>query len=76
MPRPQTPSRQSTSGPADRVPCPHCRQPQDFRAHMSGGNWGNTLETGMVCSCDHCGKHYTVAGVRPVVMVTLRQHNR
>jgi len=73
---PQTPSKKMTSGPSSRVPCPHCGQPQNFAEHIGSGDWGSTLERGMVCECDDCHRRYVIANVQQVTMVTLQQHNR
>ncbi len=78
MPNPPSlPPRQGvTQGPIHKVPCPHCGQPLDFRAHageeLGGTGWGEQgLETGAVVDCDHCSRKSRVAAVERITVVKL-----
>jgi len=59
MPPTQPFPRPTTQGTVQRgVPCPHCGEMMDFRAHAdetSGGKgWGEqALETGAIVECDN-----------------------
>jgi hypothetical protein len=66
----------STNGPVHAVPCPHCRQPMDFRPHVGGkgggGGWGDQgVEPGAKVDCDACGKTSKILGRREVTIITL-----
>jgi DNA-directed RNA polymerase subunit RPC12/RpoP len=66
----------ATQGAIHRVPCPHCGQCNDFRAHAdaeSGGvGWGEQgLEAGAKVDCDHCGRFSKVLAVEKVVIIKL-----
>lgn len=73
---PQTPPA-ATKGPVHKVPCPWCKHPMDFRAHvdesMGGVGWGDQgLERGARVDCDHCGKTSKVADVEKLTVITLQ----
>jgi len=58
----------------DSVPCPACKQSNDFRSiHQDlGGGYGMSgLEVGTRVSCDHCGHVSTVTGVFREPYITL-----
>ena len=63
------PTRQ---GPIDRVPCPWCGKPNDFRLLQEQ----MLLDTGHRCDCDYCHQSMEVAAIRPVVMVAVRQDHK
>jgi hypothetical protein len=66
-----------------RVPCPWCQKPNDFRvladnADKAGGisGWGSQgLENGAIVDCDHCGKFAKVIGIETVQVVKLTPVN-
>jgi hypothetical protein len=58
------------SGPINRVPCPHCGKPNDFRELQQQ----QLLDTGHEADCDHCGGLMTIAGIQPVTMITVRKN--
>lgn len=63
-----------TSGPIDRVPCPHCGYNLDFRElHIQDGT---TLYKGAEVSCEACNYLAIVKGVRPITLVTLEPTGR
>lgn len=57
----------TTQGPIDRVPCPHCGKPNNFKGHYE------MLDPGNVFACDHCKNPMQVAGVRDVKVILLRK---
>jgi len=66
----------TTRGTIDRVPCPWCGQPNNFRPladeEMGGVGWGNQgLEGGAIAECDHCHRRMKILAVQKAVMVTL-----
>lgn len=67
----------STQGPIAAVPCPHCGQKNDFRAHAdqeSGGTgWGEQgLERGATVDCDHCGKLSKIMAIDKITVIRLQ----
>jgi NAD-dependent SIR2 family protein deacetylase len=54
-------------GPIDRVPCPACGKPNNFR------RVDEMLEVGNLFTCDHCKKPMQIAGVRDVRFVAVRR---
>jgi hypothetical protein len=60
------------SGPINRVPCPHCGKPNDFRELQQQ----QLLDTGHSCDCDHCGGLMVVAAIQPITMITVRKSNQ
>lgn len=60
------------SGPINRVPCPHCGKPNDFRELQQQ----QLLDTGHSVDCDHCGGMMVVAAVQPITMITVRKSNQ
>lgn len=54
-------------GPIDRVPCPHCGKPNNFR------RTDEMLEVGNLFTCDYCKKPMQVCGVRDVRFVAVRK---
>jgi hypothetical protein len=74
--QPQKTAPAVTMGPVHKVPCPHCKQPMDFRAHVSaedgGAGWGDqVLETGVTIDCDHCDGQSKLLGKEKIVMIKL-----
>ncbi len=67
---PVPPSAKSSGGPSNAVRCAHCGKPSDFRPLLELG----VLETGAEVDCDHCGHMNQVVAVKPVTVVTIRQH--
>jgi len=65
MPPQQPPQVPLSTGPIDRVPCPHCGKPNNFR------RVDEMLETGNIFGCDHCKREMQVRGVRDVRMVAV-----
>lgn len=63
-PKPQT------NGTIDKVPCPHCGAPQDFRELNT--QEGTTLFPGTEIFCDDCGWGSQVAVVKKVTIVYLK----
>lgn len=66
----------STQGPLHAVPCPHCQQKLDFRAHadseMGGAGWGDQgLERGATIECEHCSRKSKILDVQKVIMIKL-----
>lgn len=57
-----------TQGPVDRVPCPHCNKPLDFR-ELDGQQ---LLDTGHEVFCDHCNRSMEVAAIRVVKLIGVR----
>lgn len=53
-----------TQGPADRVPCPHCKVPQDFSDEV--------VDTGVTYNCEGCNRQYEIVGVSQVTVVYLK----
>jgi hypothetical protein len=58
------------------VPCPHCQQPLDFRAHadgdMGGTGWGSQgLEAGNLVQCDHCGRSSKILAIEQITIMRL-----
>ncbi|HEY4266776.1 MAG TPA: hypothetical protein VGM94_01160 [Galbitalea sp.] len=76
MPRPLPGKPQQlppvTQGPIHRVPCPHCGQPEDFRAL----NDQQLLDTGHQVVCEHCGYSMEVVGIQDVKVVSVRKDPR
>ncbi len=61
-----SPMPPSVQGPVDKVPCPFCQKPNDFRVNAE------LLETGARFGCDHCGRVMEISGVRTVKFVAVR----
>lgn len=61
-PAPQPPMVQ---GPIDRVPCPHCGKPNNFR------RVDELLEVGNRFACDHCKRPMQIAGIRDVRFIAV-----
>ena len=68
----------TTHGTVDQVPCPHCGKPNDLR-ELDGQQ---LLDTGhdIVCgpldgqlNVGHCGRLFTVVGIRMVKVIVVRQ---
>jgi hypothetical protein len=57
----------SIRGPIDRVPCPHCNKPNDFRVLESQ----QLLDTGHQCFCDYCGYSMLVTQIATVKLVAV-----
>lgn len=66
--RQQQAQAKTTHGPIDRVPCPHCGKPLDFRQL----NAQQLLDTGHKVSCDYCKNMMAVAGIHAVQLVVVR----
>lgn len=66
--RQQQAQAKTTHGPIDRVPCPHCGKPLDFRQL----NAQQLLDTGHMVSCDYCKHMMAVAGIHVVQVVVVR----
>lgn len=58
----------TTQGAIDRVPCPHCGKPQDFRELNSQ----QLLDTGHEVTCDVCGRLMSVAGIHTIQVIVVR----
>lgn len=56
-------------GTLDSVPCPHCGKPNDYRILHEQ----QLLDTGHLCSCDHCGRMMEVARIAPMIVVSVRE---
>lgn len=67
MPTQQQPS---VHGPIDKVPCPSCGRPNDFRILESQ----QLLDTGHEVFCDHCGYSMIVTGIRQVKYVVVARN--
>jgi uncharacterized Zn finger protein len=63
---PQQPK--TTQGQINRVPCPHCGKPQDFRELQQA----QLLDTGHQVVCEECGRLQTVTAIRVVTIVVVR----
>lgn len=63
------PAPQTTQGPVQAVPCPHCGHKNDCRLLQEQ----SLLESGHKIDCDRCHKLMLVMRVQPVVMVQVRQ---
>jgi hypothetical protein len=71
MPNPP-PSKKATSGVINRVPCPHCGKPNDFRplkAQMLLIEEANF-------DCDYCHKVMQYMGTRKMEVITVIQSPR
>jgi len=55
------------TGAIDKVPCPHCGKPNNFR-HLQDQQ---LLDTGNTASCDHCGGNMKILRILPVTMITV-----
>jgi NAD-dependent SIR2 family protein deacetylase len=71
MAKPPTPVQPQlppmVQGPIDRVPCPHCGKPNNFR------RVDEMLENGNIFSCDYCKKQMQICGVKDVRFVAVRK---
>jgi transcription elongation factor Elf1 len=67
MPPKQQPLPPTTSGPANRVPCPHCGKPNSFAGH------GEMIATGNTFTCDHCHLPMQIAGVQMMKVIHVRK---
>lgn len=75
-PNAPSPQDRTSQGRVDRVPCPHCKQPLNFSAHVGteqgGAGWGEQgLEKGSKVDCDHCGNTSKVLAVETVTLIRL-----
>lgn len=59
----------TTTGTIDRVPCPHCGKPNNFR-EIDGQQ---LLDTGSAFQCDHCGGMMEVARIVTTKIVSVRK---
>jgi hypothetical protein len=57
----------TTSGPANRVPCPSCGKPNNFAGH------GEMIDTGNTFTCDHCHQPMQIAGVQTIKVIAVRK---
>lgn len=79
-PQPQRPKNappQPTQGPLQKVPCPFCATPMDFRAHVDaergGTGWGEQgLERGAQVDCDRCGHTSQIVDMQTVTIIKLQ----
>lgn len=62
-------SNKNVRGPIDRVPCPHCGKPNDFREMKAQ----HLLDTGHRMFCDHCGHSMEVVQILAVEYVAVRR---
>jgi DNA-directed RNA polymerase subunit RPC12/RpoP len=67
---PVPPSARSSGGPSNAVKCAHCGKPNDCRPLLEMG----ILESGADVECDHCHHMNKVIAVKPVTVVSVRQH--
>lgn len=65
----QIPAGKSVRGPIDRVPCPHCGKPNDFRVLQDQ----QLLDTGHQVFCDHCGYSCEVTQISHLTLVAVRK---
>jgi len=78
MPKPPI-AAQGTNGPIDRVPCPWCGKPNDFREsdHLlveANESMGQGDPGGQpIFNCDHCDQPMRVASVKSIKIIFLRQ---
>ncbi len=63
----QAPQPPMTQGPIDRVPCPHCGKPNNFR------RVDEMLEPGNKFNCDHCKQVMQICGIKDVRFVAVRK---
>ncbi len=56
-------------GPIDRVPCPHCGKPNDFRVLQDQ----QLLDTGHQVFCDYCGYSCEVVQIQTMTFVAVRK---
>jgi len=66
---PATTPKTTVSGSIDRVPCPWCGKPNDYRIMQSE----QLLDTGNQHFCDHCGYSMEIVSMRTVELVTVRK---
>lgn len=60
-----------TVGPVDQAPCPWCKKPNNLREIQQQ----QMLEKGARIDCDHCKRHYVVAGIDTRPRVILKQYH-
>ncbi len=73
LPGQRPPQPKWTQGPVDRVPCPHCGKPKDFRELDSQ----QLLDTGheVICRDDNgegCGQLMMVAAIRVIKVLAVK----
>lgn len=74
----------SVNGPIEKVPCPHCGKPNDFRELAESddkelastgdvdGSGNQVPEPGQIVLCDHCEMRMEISGVRTMTFVWVR----
>jgi len=62
-------SAKTTQGPIDRVPCPWCSKPNDYRIMQSQ----QLLDTGGEHFCDYCGHSMIVVAIRTIEVVAVKR---
>lgn len=69
-----TPTQQQptkfTQGTMDRVPCPHCGKPNDFRPLADQ----QLIDTGHEFFCDHCDNSMIVTSTRDVKLIAVMKN--
>lgn len=65
----QLPPGKAVRGPIDRVPCPHCGKPNDFRVLQDQ----QLLDTGHQVFCDYCGYSCEVVQITRPTLVAVRK---
>ena len=71
-PKPQAPApvaRQSTHGPVNAVPCPHCGHKNDCRLLDEQ----SLLDMGHRLSCDKCNRMFVVVNIQSVKVISVKQ---
>lgn len=69
--QPPPPQRPTVTGSVERMPCPHCGKPNDFRELDNQ----QCLDTGHKMSCDHCHRKMEITAIRVVKFVQARPIN-
>lgn len=72
------PAPNNTSGPVDRVPCPHCGKHNDFREIAENLKAGGSMVDpraghGEIVVCDFCDRKMEVVSVVTITVVHVRQ---
>lgn len=65
----QLPGNKAVQGQIDRVPCPHCGKPNDFRVLKEQ----QLYDTGHCVFCDHCSRSMEITAIRQVELVAVRK---